>query len=86
MEQFMEQHNTWMPGYEAAIDRTMEGDFAFISDRPILDYVSRQKEYCGKMKVTGGWGVLAYTKADALVPLSFGSPFRALSHDVRHPC
>lgn len=54
MGQFMEQHNTWMPGYDAAINRTMKGDFAFISDRPILDYVSRQKEYCGKMKVTGG--------------------------------
>lgn len=56
MGQFMEQHNTWMPGYDAAINRTMKGDFAFISDRPILDYVSRQKEYCGKMKVTGGFG------------------------------
>lgn len=54
MGQFMEQHKTWMPGYEAAINRAMEGDFAFISDRPILDYVSRQKKYCGKMKVTGG--------------------------------
>jgi len=56
MGQFMEQHKTWMPGYEAAINRAMEGDFAFISDRPILDYVSRQKKYCGKMKVTGGFG------------------------------
>ena len=44
MGQFMEQRKTWMPGYEAAINRTMEGDFAFISDRPILDYVSRQND------------------------------------------
>ena len=54
MGQFMEQRKTWMPSFEAAINRTMEGDFAFISDRPILNYVSRQKEYCGKFKVTGG--------------------------------
>jgi len=56
MGQFMEQRKTWMPGFEAAINRTMEGDFAFISDRPILDYVSRKKKHCGKMKVTGGFG------------------------------
>ncbi len=54
MGQFMEQRKTWMPSYEAAINRTMEGDFAFISDRPILNYVSRQEDYCGKIKVTGG--------------------------------
>lgn len=54
MGQFMEQRKTWMPSYEAAINRTMEGDFAFISDRPIVNYVSRQEEYCGKIKVTGG--------------------------------
>lgn len=54
MGQFMEQRKTWMPSYEAAINRTMEGDFAFISDRPILNFVSRQKEYCGKFKVIGG--------------------------------
>ncbi|XP_078376048.1 glutamate receptor ionotropic, kainate 2-like isoform X2 [Oculina patagonica] len=56
MGQFMEQRKTWMPSYEAAINRTMEGDFAFISDRPILNYVSRQEDYCGKIKVTGGFG------------------------------
>ena len=54
MGQFMEQHNTWMPSYDAAINRTMDSDFAFISDRPILDFVSRQKEKCGKLKVIGG--------------------------------
>jgi len=54
MGQFMEQRKTWMPEYEAAINRTMKGDFAFISDRPILDYAAREKKHCGKMKVTGG--------------------------------
>lgn len=56
MGQFMEQHKTWMPSYEAGINRTMAGDFAFISDRPILDFAARKKEYCGKLKVTGGFG------------------------------
>lgn len=56
MGQFMEQHKTWMKNYEAAIHRTMAGNFAFISDGPILDFASRQKEYCGKLKVTGGFG------------------------------
>lgn len=50
----MEQRKTWMPDYNAGIKRAMEGDFAFISERPILDFVSRQKENCGKLKVTGG--------------------------------
>jgi len=56
MGQFMEQRKTWMPSFEAAINRTMAGDFAFISDRPILNYVSRQEKYCRKLKVTGGFG------------------------------
>ena len=50
----MEQRKLWMPSYKAAINRTLEGDFAFISDRPILDYAARQDEHCGKFKVTGG--------------------------------
>lgn len=50
----MEQRKLWMPSYEAAINRTLEGDFAFISDRPILNYVARQDKHCGKFKVTGG--------------------------------
>lgn len=54
MGQFMEQRKLWMPSYEAAINRTLEGDFAFISDRPILNYVARQDKHCGKFKVTGG--------------------------------
>ncbi|XP_015749283.1 PREDICTED: uncharacterized protein LOC107329066 [Acropora digitifera] len=56
MGQFMEQRKTWMKNYKAAINRTMAGNFAFISDGPILDFASRQEEYCGKLKVTGGFG------------------------------
>lgn len=56
MGQFMEQRKLWMPSYEAAVNRTLEGDFAFISDRPILNYVARQDKHCGKFKVTGGFG------------------------------
>lgn len=56
MGQFMEQRKLWMPSFEAAINRTLEGDFAFISDRPILNYVARQDKHCGKFKVTGGFG------------------------------
>ncbi|EDO46596.1 predicted protein [Nematostella vectensis] len=51
---FMEQRKTWMPDIQTAIDRVMNSNFAFISDRPILEYIARQPEYCGKLKVIGG--------------------------------
>ncbi|XP_048581286.1 glutamate receptor ionotropic, kainate 2 isoform X2 [Nematostella vectensis] len=54
MGQFMEQRKTWMPDIQTAIDRVMNSNFAFISDRPILEYIARQPEYCGKLKVIGG--------------------------------
>jgi hypothetical protein len=54
MGQFMEQRKTWMPTIQAAIDRVMNSNFAFIADRPILEFMARKKEYCGKLKVIGG--------------------------------
>ncbi|KAK3711403.1 hypothetical protein QZH41_013510, partial [Actinostola sp. cb2023] len=54
MGQFMEQQKTWMPDYDTAIDRVMNNNFAFIADRPILEYITRQKKYCGILKVIGG--------------------------------
>ena len=54
MGQFMEQRRTWMPSYDAAFNRTMDGDFAFIADRPILDYVARKKSIVENSRLPEG--------------------------------
>ncbi|XP_031560849.1 glutamate receptor 2-like isoform X2 [Actinia tenebrosa] len=77
MWEYMKLRRALVSNTSSGIQRVLKGKYAFIHDAPVLQYQAR-KNYCGHIKLIGGFDEKTIGKMSYGFALPKGSPYRLL--------